>query len=80
MEECIFLVFLLKDFTWTYHDHVFFLLLFYDFSFLEDFFSKEIVQTNYAQLVMTWSQQDCAQEISTEMCDWSLKLYHFSIY
>lgn len=38
----------------------------YDLFFLEDFFNKEMVQTNYAQLVMTWSQQDSAQELSTE--------------
>lgn len=55
------------------------ILFFYDFTFLEDFFSKEMVQTNYAQLVMTWSQQDSAQELSTEMCEWSPKLYDFSI-
>lgn len=56
------------------------IFFFNDFSFLEDFFSKEMVQTNYAQLVMAWSQQDSAQELSTETCDWSLKLYDFSIY
>lgn len=75
MEECIFFFFLLTDFTWPYHD-----LFFNDFSFHEYFSSKEVVQTNYAQLVLTWSQRDSAQELSTEPCDWSLKLYDFSNY
>lgn len=64
MEECIFFFFLLTDFTWTYHDYFFFS----DFFFLEFFSSKEMVQTNYAELVATRSQQDSAQELSTELC------------
>lgn len=44
------------------------IFFFSDFFFLEFFSSKEMVQTNYAELVATRSQQDSAQELSTELC------------